>query len=93
MGVTKVIKFYWFKPIPSLANNGITPMPMKDILKTVFPKSKSYDIIYDKDKYIIDIIEMTDNFLFGKCAKEHELRFTNLYQTTDNHTGEAIFLY
>lgn len=90
MGVTKVIKFYWFKPIPSLANNGITPMPMKDILKTVFPKSKSYDIIYDKDKYIIDIIEMTDNFLFGKCAKEHELRFTNLYQTRDKHTGEAF---
>lgn len=89
MSISKTIKFYQFEPQPSLANNGLTPMTISEILKTIFPKCCSYSIIYEKDKYIIDIMEISSDFLFGKCAKENEVHYTSFYQTRDKHTMEA----
>lgn len=89
MSVTKVIKFYQFEPQPSFANNGIVPMHTIDVLKKVFPKCDSYDIDYDKDKYIVDILEIGEDFVFGKCAKENDLGYTSFLQTRDKHTNKT----
>ena len=87
--VTKTIKFYQFETQPSLANNGITPMSTMEVLKTVFSIDGSYSIIFDKEKYTLDILDMTENYVFGKCAKENELHITNFYQTRNKHTNET----
>lgn len=89
MNVTKIIKFYQFEPLPSLFNNGLSTIRTIDLLKNVFPKCASYDISFDKDKYIIDIIEIGEDFIFGTCAKENELGYTNFYQMRDKHTNKT----
>ncbi len=90
MSITKTIKFYQFEPQPSLKNNGLTPMGTIDILKSVFPDCNNYDIIYENNKYIIDILEIGHNYIFGKCAKENPLQYTNFYQTRDKITMETF---
>lgn len=90
MSITKIIKFYQFEPQPSMQNNGLTPMSTIDILKSVFSKSNNYNITYDKDKYILDILEIGDSYVFGKCAKENPLLYTNFYQTRDKITMETF---
>lgn len=87
MSVTKVIKFYQFEPQPSFENDGIISTTTIDILRKVFPKCDSYNIEYDKNKYIVDILEVGNDFVFGKCAKENELHYTNFYQTRNKHTN------
>lgn len=90
MSKTKIIKFYQFEPQPSMQNNGLTPMSTIDVLKSVFPNCNSYDITYDNDKYIVDILEIGNNYVFGKCAKENPLLYTNFYQTRDKITMETF---
>ncbi len=87
--VTKVIKFYQFEPQPSFANNSITPMTTIELLKAVFSINGSYSVKYDKEKYTIDILDITENYVFGKCAKENELSITTFYQTRNKHTNET----
>lgn len=89
MSVTKVIKFYQFEPLPSLKNNGIVLMSTIDLLKKVFPTCSSYNVKCDKDKYIIDILEIGYDFVFGKCAKVNDLPFSNFYQMRNKHTNTA----
>lgn len=90
MSVTKIIKFYQFQPQPSMLNNGLTPMSTADILKKVFPKCGCYYILYSKEEYIIDILEIGNDFFFGKCAKKNDLPLTSFYQTRDKHTLEVV---
>lgn len=87
--VTKVIKFYQFETQPSLSNNGITPMTTSEVLKAVFSIDGSYSVNYDKEIYTIDILDMTENYVFGKCAKENELPITTFLQTRNKHTNKT----
>lgn len=87
--ITKIIKFYQFKPQPCLSNNGITQKSTFDLLKTVFKTGSSHNINYDKEVYTIDILEIGDNYIFGKCAKENELRVGSFLQTRNKHTNET----
>lgn len=87
--ITKIIKFYQFRPQPCLSNNGITSKSTIDLLKTIFSTNGSYNVTYDKEKYTIDILDIEDNYIFGKCAKENELRIGNFLQTRNKHTNET----
>lgn len=87
--VTKVIKFYQFEAQPSLFNNGITPMSTNEVLKAVFSINGSYSVNFDKETYTIDILDMTEDYVFGKCAKENELPITTFLQTRNKHTNKT----
>ena len=87
--ITKTIKFYKFEALPSLSNNGITPMTTIEVLNAVFAIGESYNVNYDKEMYTIDILELTPNYVFGKCAKENELPITTFYQTRNKHTNKT----
>lgn len=87
--ITKIIKFYQFRPQPCLSNNGIISKSTIDLLKTIFSTNGSYNVTYDKEKYTIDILDIEDNYIFGKCAKENELRIGNFLQTRNKHTNET----
>ena len=88
--ITKIIKFYQFEPQPSLVNNGITPISTIQLLNSVFSVDGSYKVNYDKNQYIIDILNIGSDFVFGKCAEENELSVINFYQTRDKHTNQTI---
>ena len=45
-GITKTIKFYKFEALPSLSNNGITPMTTIEVLNAVFAIGESYNANY-----------------------------------------------
>ena len=64
--ITKIIKFYQFEPQPSLVNNGITPISTIQLLNSVFSVDGSYKVNYDKNQYIIDILNIGSDFVFGK---------------------------
>lgn len=87
--ITKIIKFYQFRPQPCFSNNGICSKSTMDLLKTVFSAKNSYNVTYEKEKYTIDILDIEDNYIFGKCAKENELRIGNFLQTRNKHTNET----
>lgn len=87
--ITKIIKFYQFRQQPCLSNNGIVPKSTIDLLKTIFSANSSYNVTYDKETYTIDILDIENNYIFGKCAKENELRIGNFLQTRNKHTNET----
>ncbi len=87
--ITKIIKFYQFRPQPSFSNYGTAIRSTIDLLKTVFAPNSSYNINYEKEIYTIDILDIEDNYIFGKCAKENELRIGNFLQTRNKHTNET----
>lgn len=87
--VTKVIKFYQFEPQPSFANNGITPMSTNEVLQAVFAIGESYNVNFEKETYTLDILDINENYVFGKCAKENELSITTFFQTRNKHTNET----
>lgn len=89
MSVNKIIKFYTFEPQPSMyeLSNGNHYLKIIDMLSKVFPSAGTYNFIFDKDNYFIDIHEKGTNYIFGKCAKESELKYTNFYQTRNTSTN------
>lgn len=87
--ITKIIKFYQFRQEPCLSNDGITKRSTIDLLKTIFTAKTSYNINFEKEIYTIDILEIEENCIFGKCAKENELHVGNFLQTRNKHTNET----
>ena len=89
MNVSKIIKFYVFEPQPSMYNTGIYPVSTLDLIKKSFPSCSTYIHEYEKEKYTIDILEIGDNYIFGTCAKQNELRYTNFLQKRDKQTNKT----
>ena len=87
MSVHKVIKFYVCEPQPSMLMLSQNIKTNIEILKTVFPYCGAYTFMYEKERYAIDIIEIGKTFIFGTCAKENELKYTNFYQTRNTDTN------
>lgn len=89
MSVSKIIKFYKFEPQPSMYNNGYATKSTIDLVKIVFPTCSTYLFEYEKENYAIDILEIGTNFIFGTCAKQSELKYTNFYQKRDKQTNKT----
>ncbi len=89
MSVSKIIKFYKFEPQPSMYNNGFKTRKTIDLVKIVFPNCDTYSFEYENENYTIDIIEIGAEFIFGTCAKQSELKYTNFIQKRDKQTNRA----
>lgn len=87
MSIQKIIKFYVFEPQPSMLMLEVPGIAEIDLLKRVFPNSGSYSFQYEKENYTIDIIDIGLSYVFGTCAKESELKYTNFYQMRNMETN------
>lgn len=89
MSIQKIIKFYIFEPQPSLLNIGLEGEPTLALLKKILKNKKSYSYQFEKDNYTFDILEIGESFVFGTCAKENELKYTNFWQIRNKETNET----
>ena len=87
MSIQKIIKFYAFQPQPSMLMLEQPNITNIELLKRVFPGVGSYSFSYENENYTLDIKEIGTNFIFGTCAKESELKYTNFLQTRDTKTN------
>ncbi len=87
MSIQKIIKFYTFQPQPSMLVLEQPNITNIEILKRVFTNAGSYNFAYEKENYTIDVKEIGNSFIFGTCAKESELKYTNFYQMRNIKTN------
>lgn len=90
MSVQKVIKFYKFEPQPCMYNNGLKTRTTIDLLKILLKNMHSYKFSYEKEDFSIDIIEITEDFVFGICSRGSELKYTSFLQLRDKETNQTI---
>lgn len=89
MSVQKIIKFYKFEPQPSLLNIGLEEEHTLELLKKVLKSGKSYGYQFERDNYTFDILEIGENYVFGACAKENEVKYTNFWQIRNKETNQT----
>ena len=70
----------------SLLNIGLEGEPTLALLKKILKNKKSYSYQFEKDNYTFDILEIGESFVFGTCAKENELKYTNFWQIRNKET-------
>ena len=64
-------------------------MSTNEVLQAVFAIGESYNVNFEKETYTLDILDINENYVFGKCAKENELSITTFFQTRNKHTNET----